>query len=282
MAQVTIKGDYLKILANSAEFQQIFASDCVLDELEKERENKQDDLLELTAFLGGFYCIENHIIKPITPAQLSILWLLESPFLGFDTPLTELDIDIVLFVLDKGKNADIGNIQTIVKDSHGFAIRDIAQAKKEYLEKTKRISKKKLRSMEIGFEYVKAQKYQELKKDIKRVIDLAFRAYRMFPQPQILGGDKGKKQPTKFNADWLAKTVSIVHQQTGLTPEEIMWTTPMTSCGYYYAQYARQNGTKNIEHRPDEETVKLIWERTNELCKEFLKSKGYKEEEFKL
>lgn len=276
---VNIKGEYLKILAESNEFQTLFASDSILDELEKQDEDKAADILELTAVLGGVYKLDNVEVQPLCPAVLSFLWMLKNPYLN-NGNITALDTDIFLYVLSKNKAILNENIQDIILHAEGFAIKTLTDAKKKYLAKHK--EQKDIDSFMLGFEVVKAEKYQELKADINRMIAIAYRAYRMFPQIQDISNVKDKKNVQKFDADWITKTVSIVHKETGLTPDKIMWNTPLTACAYYYIQYCREKGVRNIEYRPEEQKVILIWKRTADLCKEFLMSKGYKTEDFTL
>lgn len=255
---VKIKGKFLLILRDSQEFKQLLADDFILDELEKSR-NKQNDKLELAAVRGGGIGIGKIansnlpclVVEPVTPAILSYLWEIESPFLGFsDGKVLSKDVDIALYILDNGKdlytNKDL-NISKIAVDSLDYTPKN-------------------------------GLNYETARDAIHGILQLGFSAYKMFPDIPTI--DTQSKNITRYDADWITGIVSMVHAVTGLTPTEILWNTAMTSCGFYIAHYCRKNGMKNIGKRTDMETVKLMMERTNDLCKEFLLKQGYKEEEF--
>jgi hypothetical protein len=247
MAQnLKIRGKYLEILAKSKEFQALFAADAVLDELERERDNQSDELLEVATLLGGVYAIRSTIIHPVTPAALSLLWLLRSPFLGLSPKLAEIDTDIALYILATGRECFNGNISDIVERSAGFCVQH-------------------------GIDMDEAQTA------IYDAVRLAFRAYQMLPSSHTA---ENKKQDLKFDADWLSKLISMVHDITGEKPEDIMWSMSMTAAGYYVIQYCRKNGMKHIERRPDCETVRMIWARTNELGEKYLDSIGIDKKDY--
>jgi hypothetical protein len=246
---INIRGQYLELLAKSKEFQALFSTDAVLDELERERDNAGDELLELTTMLGGAFKLNSLIISPVTPATLSIFWLLRSPFLGLSKTVSDIDVDIAIYLMSGGKESFNGDISAIVKDSAGYCTAndiDILEA---------RIA-------------------------VYDAVRLAFRAYQMFPQSQNIGGEKTEKSNPRFDADWLAKLISMVHSVTGELPAVIMWQMSMTAAAYYVVQYCRKNGMKNIERRPDSETVKMIWERTNELAENYLESIGIDKKDY--
>lgn len=251
MAQfMKIKGKYLELLAKSKEFQALFSTDAVLDELERERNNQSDEINELVVMLGGAYQLRSLPVSPVTPAMLSILWLLRSPFLGLSDKMSDIDVEIMLYVLSKGKDGFNGCLADTVMNAAGICDENF-----------------------IEIDEAKAAMYDSIR--------LAFRAYQMFPQ-EITPEGAAKKDPPKFDTDWLAKLISMVHDVSGELPEKIMWEMSMTAAAYYVVQYCRKNGQKHIERRPDCETVKMIWNRTNELAENYLDSLGIDKKDYSI
>ena len=221
-------------LTNDQEFQRIFATDKILDQLQAEKYNKQDEYFALLSVLNGKFVIGQYEVNAITPAIWSFLYISNSPFVNDVSKITPTDVDFVLYLLAKGLDEAGSSPEEIYNNSIGFCQKN-------------------------GIDVIEA---------IKTIIDLikiSFRPLKMFPVTT-----KSINAQPRFDADWLTGLVAKVHQVTGLKPKEIINQMSLTECCYYFAQYARMNSTQEIMMRSDDEIITQMSMRTVDLILEYL------------
>lgn len=219
----------IKALTTDQEFQDRFAKDKILDQLEAEKYNSRDEYLALLTVLNKKIVFNNLELKTITPAIWSFLYISKSPFVSNKGNITTSDVDFVLYILANGLNNVGSSSQQIYMNSIGFC-------------------------QEHNINVLEAAEV------IIEIIKISFRPLKMFPTTY-----NTTQSSPRFDADWLTGIVAKVHQVTGLTPREIINQMSLTQCCYYFAQYARMNSTQEIHMRSDEEIIKAMGQRTVEL-----------------
>lgn len=108
------------------------------------------------------------------------------------------------------------------------------------------------------------------------LIHLAFSPLKMFPSV----GTVEVHEQLCFDCDWMTNIIAKVHTVTGLTPKEIE-NMSLCACCFYYIQWCRMNGSKEISKRTSEEILKAQSERTDVLIAERLIEVGILKEEEK-
>lgn len=206
-------------------FQQRFATDEELDKIEAMKINYQEEALMIEAILNNSIVINNIEIPLLTPAKWAYLWTLRSPIVYENEKISYLDIDIFTYILFKGTSH---RKTDLITNAAGFC-----------------------QSINLDYETAIAI--------IKKIIQISFRPLNLFPEI----GDGGGQ--LIFDADWLTLTVARVHNVTGYTPEYILHNLSLSAVCYYFAQYSRINGVKNIYRRTDEEVLILQMERSVDL-----------------
>lgn len=229
-------------LTKDKEFQHRFATDKELDELDSLKNNPAEELKALQAVLGLDLSFTDRKTKVLTPAKWAYLWILNSPFVTSEKPPTEIDIDLFLYILEKGvENGDIV----------------------ESFNKSIRYTK----TIDID--------YEEALKVIINAIRIAFRPLNLFPKRQ------GTGSKLVFDADWITSLVARVHAVTGETPKYIMHEMSLTSACYYFAQYARMQGDDTIYKRSEEEILILQDRRACEMiCERLIELNVIKREDY--
>lgn len=207
-------------------FQDRFAKDPVLDELDEEKFDPKQSYQEFNALINNTLKIEEKEFKQLTPAVWTYLWCTENPIVKkMSKAVTQADIDMFFYVLDNGVDND-----PLVK---------IATNSFEYCKKND-IDEK----IQIGV--------------INTLIDIAFSPLRMFPSTRT---NIIQEDPI-YDSDWLSSMVARVHSVTGYKPDYIMNELSLTACCFYYAQYARMQGVQNISRRTSNEILKAQSERS--------------------
>ena len=225
-----IKDAILK-LTSDKEFQDRFANDKKLDEIDELKINKGEELKFIQLLLTNKIEIQNHIFKAMTPAIWSFLWIIDSPFVCFDKNITQSDVDIFFYLLENGVG-DCDPVR-IVTESLQFTSRCI----------------------QITFD--------EAFGIITEIIKLSFKPLNLFP-------NSNSKGQNIFDADFLTSLVTRVRQVTGYNPDYILNEMSMSSVCYYFAQFARVNGNENIFRRTEEEILIMQDLRASELIVERL------------
>lgn len=178
-------------------------------------ENKRDE--ETLAFLGGACFVRKlHIPQP-SPGVFALLEIVNSPFL-------------------RGELAELITIEDLY-----IALRIMTEREKAI---TSKVNLKKM-----------ARKIGKLSPDqaltvVKEILELFSFSYKGFELLPKTAGDSDKNERI-FDAEWMAGIVSKVHQATRKTDFEIIWRTPLCAIGFHIAQWAKENGTKNIGRQND-------------------------------
>lgn len=217
------------------EFQEILKNDKKINDLEKLKNDKNTEYLELMAVISKKYYICGVPVIPITPAMWCYLFSINNCFVtNQKSKNIKNDIDIFLFLLANGLN---GIDQNLFEKANGFC-------------------------QENRIDYLEAIE------EIKQMIALAFRANQMFES-------NSDSQETRFNLDWLTGIVSIVSEQTNKDSDYIMFNMSLTECMYYVVQYARKNSDKpeKFKRKNSTEINGLIYERMIELGQKYYQQK---------
>lgn len=221
-----IKEAITKLVSDDV-FQQRFGTDKILDDIEQMKIDKQEQLQMFLAVTTGEIIFNGKHYPMLTPAEWSFLWIINSPIVTNIQKTTKLDIDFFLYVIFNGVGD--GDIKRIQEECLG------------YCEKI------------FEFDYDTASKF------IIQMLRLSFRPLKLFPVANA------NAEKMVFDADWLTSIVTKVHKMTGYTPDFILESLPLCVCCYYFAQYARQQGSSSIHRRTDEEILILQAERTVDL-----------------
>lgn len=214
-------------------FQQILKDDPVLDELEKAKYDAQSSFFELMMILSKTFTVSGVVVSCITPAIWAYLYAIGSPY-ATGEECHEIDTDIMLYLLHNG----IHSIDSdIIDKANGFCASH-------------------------GVDYRTAEA------DLKTLIYLSFRPLEMIPT--TTSNQNGEK--ARYDADWLTHLASVVCPLTGKTSDEVIYDMSLTECYYYCIQKARETDVAgNIRRRNSDEANELIYKRTMELGKEYLK-----------
>jgi len=98
-----VQTSILKDCAQSEEFQQRFGHDPILDEYDAMKENSSMDFKDIQLLLGRKEIdFDGFLMKAITPAIWSFLWITSSPFIVRSSDPGEVDIDYFIYVLKNG------------------------------------------------------------------------------------------------------------------------------------------------------------------------------------
>ena len=127
-------------------FRAILQADEVLQQLQQEKDNKQDEYMQLMAVISKRYYICGIKVIPFTPAIWSFLFTIDNHILT-GKEVREIDIAVIIYLLANG-------IQGISDNLHENALRFCEE---------------------------KQLDFEEALKNIQRLIYLAFRALEMWP-----------------------------------------------------------------------------------------------------
>lgn len=221
----------IKELTVDEEFQQRFATDKVLDEIDEMKTNMADEYKCIQLVIGNKIKINEKLFSALTPLMWSFLWVIDSPFVNYEKNVKEVDIDLFFYILENGVGD--GDTVRIITDSL------------QYTEKHFQMT------------------YDECLNIITTIIKMSFKPLNLFPKTNMAGRND-------FDADWLTSLITKVHAVTGYSPDYIMKEMSLTSACYYFAQYRRMNGSENIFKRTDEEILILEDKRACEMIIERL------------
>lgn len=230
----------LMYLTRSADFQAIFAADPVLDELERERYNDHLEFLLVMDALHQCFRIGSAPVQSITPAVWSILWTIGNAYTrrhekNAKDP-TDTDADIFLWMLANGSRASI-DLHEIPGAASGF-----------------------VQSSGLTFEQADAE--------IGSMIALAFAPLALLPPKKADG------EAMRYDADWLVWLSSLAAKASNESMSYCMTGMPLSVCYWHYINNQRSCDYKHeIRRRPDAEICRAILDRSNELCRDFLKKK---------
>lgn len=101
--------------------------------------------------------------------------------------------------------------------------------------------------------------YEEAFSIAADIIKAGFRPMKMFP------ATIQNIKKTSFDDDWMTNVAACAHAVTGYKPDYIINELPLNTSFHYLIQYCRSQGMKGIEKRSDEEILKAMSDRTDEL-----------------
>lgn len=236
--------EMVKRLCSDKEFQTRIDADEALDACMSQRDiTREDEVMELLTVLGGNAFVSGNVpVKPPTPGVISMLAIVNSPFLSKPKEITPEDVDKAMYILIHRRDA----FDKIDLDAN-------------FADETKNFCAL------LGLDYGSATLA------ILKLLRIGFLAFDMLPD---VPEDTEKK--IRFDADWISYIVRGVSDVSHYTPEQILWDVPMTTCGYLCVQSMKKAGIKGICRRSKtEKTMQrltdLMQERINEYAAEDLK-----------
>ena len=214
---IQIQREILK-LTTDEEFQERFAEDEVLNQLDA---LKYDSFIQynewLLTALHGNIKINGLTFKPITLALWSYLYIIKSPFIFTEKPVTSVDIDLFFYLLNT-KNFE-QPIDQLIQKSIG------------YCTKILKIS------------------YNQANQILQRLLKIQFRVLNMFPR------FSSEDYKPVFNVDWLTSIATKVAQVSNYNLHQIYNQISVCQAYYLFAQYCREKGSESIFLRTEEEIM---------------------------
>lgn len=233
----------VKNLTRDKIFQDRFGHDEILNELDGEKFDPALCYIELCCMIGVPQIINNKKFKAVSLLQYCYLWCLENPLVKkMQREAEEIDLDVFFYTLNNDVN----------EDALSLATKAIGETKR----------------LELSID--------EAKNIANYLINLGFYPLKMFPQTATVEGSKD----VAFDVDWITSIIAKVHEVTGYSPETIMKMPLNTAC-FYYIQWARLQGCKDISKRTNEEILQAQSERTDMLIAERFIELGIIKEEDK-
>lgn len=219
----------------------VSGTDKELDKLDAERYDPAKFLQEWLCYKNYEVKIGKHSYKQITLDTLCFLWCIENPLVKSSKTREVTDTDIAIFLyVTQCEDANQKELQGLMM-------------------------KAKLWFASSGIDQIEAENA------VSRLVALAFQPLDMFPpnpEQQLVG-----EKEVRFDADWCSSMITIVHQACGLLPAEIMKMS-VAACGWYYVQWSKQQGVKNIGRKSTAEVVFEMDKRCNTLIVERLIEKN--------
>lgn len=204
-----------------------FGHDKILDELDDEL--NEDAYAILLSTLNFKVRYNGKTYNNLTPIKWAYLWCIENPLVKkMKNEPTQADVDLFFYIL--------------ANEVEDVDIKAVLAASLNYCENNSITTEEAIEVAHI-------------------VVSQAFAPLKMFPHNDNV---KAAQDPV-FDADWLTAIVAKVQPVTGMNATEIMTKLSLTACCYYYAQYARMQGTQHIEKRPSNEIMVAKNNRTCEL-----------------
>lgn len=229
--------DVIKTFPADKEFNEALNTDKILDNLDLEETHRENDYDEFLMLTEGKFFVNGKKYHAMTVKNWVYLFILKSPLIQqTDKKPTSLDFDIMFNIVENGVE-DINAIESLGScKSAGLSDDEII----DWYEKQ---------------------------------MNLAFTPMLMFPHNIEEAGEKIVCKDPVFDCDWLTSMITRVHSVTGMSPSEII-NLPLNTCCYYFVQFARVNGTKNIDRKSPEEISIAKLERTTEIIVDTLIKKG--------
>lgn len=216
-------------------FQKRFAEDQILDELDDQKLN----MVEQYQSLQSIYNVEKNI-NDITLASWSYLWAIKNPITDFNKlktqQISQFDLDIFYYVIQNDVRHI--NIQNLITEAAHY-------------------------SSKVGL-----NSYDEAFYTAIMMIRRAFKPLSMFPATM------GDGKEALFDAEWVTKSVGIVAEMTNFDANYIIHQLPLHSVCYYFVQYAKKSGDKQVHRRTPEEILIAQDERACELIVDYLAEIG--------
>lgn len=209
------------------QFQNIIRDDQILNQLENKRYNKAQQLTHYNALFNRKARIDKLEVNQLTLSRWSLLWILQNAFAAGKEQITNIDVDLFVYVLD---------CQLHQLNEYAL-INSVDYCKK------------------IGIDYKIATA------DILYLIKSSFSSLKMLSDTQTTdGGD------IFFGADWVLHMVSIISQECNESTDYIIHHMPLCLCYLYLIQAVRKTTTKQIFRLTDDDINKQIFQRTYQLA----------------
>lgn len=204
----------------------------ILDELDAERYDPKKFFQEWMCFRDYKLKLGSHEYKQLSLEALCFLWCIQNPIIKSTKTREVNDIDMMIFLYASQcpdfNPQDMNNIVMNAKlwfISTGISIPEATNA-------------------------------------VNILVTLAFQPLEMFPpspEQQLVG-----EKEIRFDSDWCASMISTVHLASGLLPNEILKMS-VAACGWYYIQWCKQQGVKNIGRKSTAEVIYEMDIRCNEM-----------------
>lgn len=221
-------------------FRNTFGYDEVLGKLDAQSYDKTKMLQEWMSLKAGEILVNDKKVKAVSLNALCTLFAIRSPIVvgkEEDSGATAADIAIFLYVTQVGASFD--DFPKLAKKAWDWWV-----------------------SLKWSIE--------DAVPVINRLVYLAFEPLEFFPpSPEQIAGNT----ELHFDSDWCTSMISIVHQMTGLLPNQIL-DLPVATCEWYYIQYARQQGMQKIGRKSEAEIQLQKFDRTDELIVQRFIEKG--------
>lgn len=234
MARKSFTSEELLYLTQSDEFQQIFASDPELDQLEAQRYDEKLEFHLTMEALGQVFCAGTQPIRSITPAIWSLLWTLGNRYTRDEKP-TETDADLFLWVLS----------QTPLKS---FQLSELPGEASGFFKKA-------------------GLSFQDADLVIREMIDAAFAPLSLLPpkpDDEIRFDSDWLVRISGIAARESNETFS--HCMMEMPLSVCFW--------HLINDQRRSDYKHTIRRRPEKELCAAMLERTDDLCEQFLIKKG--------
>lgn len=228
-----------RVLAANVEFNQLLADDQELIELEKLKYNKKLHSCTMFETLGiGSWSIGKLPIMPLTAAKWAFLWILDNRFTNLQdvTELSELDIDIMLYILSIPSLDDI------------------------------KCSLHEIPAVAAGYHRIPQLPLQEIVIELNRVIQQAFLPLTMLPSKTECN------EESYFDEIWLTAIAGCAAREACMSLYYCMHKMSLSSVFALWVNYRRREGSEaqQIRYPVSEEIEQKISARVDKLARDFL------------
>ena len=226
----------LRLLAGK-EFNAILAADPELARLRRLPFNRALESRVLLETLGlGDFRIGDLPVRPLTIARLSLLWMLDSPFVCEGRDADETELDIALFILSRRDLREIG----CALDEFPAAASGLRAA--------------------TGLEP------EEAATEIEEIFRSALSPFGMIPT------DNDESKEARYDGEWATALGCIAAQESGRPLDFCLHEMSLSCAGFCLVNFLRRGSpdARGIRRRPTAEVAAEIDERIEELSKEYL------------
>lgn len=228
------------LLTKDEQFQQRFATDKVLDDIDQMKYDKGIAFRQSIQLLFKKDIFNDIQLKSLTLGKISLLWYMENDYFTGKKYLYQADemaTDQFFYV-----------IQTPFQQLNIYKIPQMAY---KYVENVLKID------------------YETAKILAVLLIKIAFSPLKKFQTPNI----KGKIQ-VFYDSFWATSLAVIVHNTTGFDTDYIIQKMPVSEVCLYYIAWKKMNGGNDVIQRTEEQILILQDQRASMLIVEYLIQKG--------
>ena len=223
----------------SKEFSAVLAADPVIRDLRASLFDRKDAVPATfdALLMSGSGRIGNFPVLPLSAAKWAFLWIIESPFVTGKNSVSEIDLNLFLFVLGCPdlRKLQIPLTQLPVEAGHCLQAAAIPP--------------------------------EQVIHEIQSVIGNAFSPLAMLPK-----SDSGSSEEVFYDGAWLAWIASVAVKESGIPYDRVIHELPLSLVCNFYVAWRRREGVDGDKiHRPQNgEIIDQINTRVEELGKEFL------------